>query len=99
MRSALVFLASLFIAGSLVLSGYVLKQRFQQGAKTRIAICQSENLLRKILNDEHEKKLRTALSFLQIHPNGIPGISRDLILQGISNEREIVAQTQAKVCT
>ena len=38
MRASLIYLAALFVAASLILSGWALKQRFDQSAKTRIAM-------------------------------------------------------------
>lgn len=94
----LAFLALLSMSAALVVSGLALKQRFEQGAKTRMAICRSENTLRKILHDEHETKLKRQQQFLRAHPNGIPGIPGDLIRQGIADERVIVRDTRPVLC-
>ena len=78
--------------------GYTLYDRFSTGAHTRVAICHRINSVKKILRDEHEKKLERSEAFLAEHPNGIPGISRELILQGIEDEKTIIAAVQPDRC-
>lgn len=98
MRTTLVLLACLIVIASMGASGLALKDRFDQGTKSRIAICESENTLRQVLHDEHLKKLANQEAFLKEHPNGIPGIPAELIERAIADEREIVAKTRPRTC-
>jgi hypothetical protein len=90
--------AVLLMSVALVFSGYALRDRFQRGKQTRIAICQSENVLRKILHEEHKKRLRASIKFLKDHPHGTPDFSVPLIRRAIADEREIVAETAPTRC-
>ena len=92
-------IASVCVLVSFTLSGYALYDRFQQGNHTRLAICQSENVIRKVLHDEHEQKLRRTQAYLKTHPRGTRDIPLSLILQSIADERAIVASVKPKTCT
>ena len=94
----LAFLALLLMSVALVASGFALKERFDQGRQTRTAICRSENVLRKILHDEHLRKMQSQIDFLRTHPRGIPGIPRQLIVKAIADERRIAVQTEPNSC-
>jgi hypothetical protein len=94
----IVLVALLLVSAALVISGLALKERFQAGAKTRIAICESENTLRAILHKEHAKKLTNATKYLDAHPNGTKDIPLYLIQNSIRDEQEIVSETIPKSC-
>ena len=96
----LAFLALLLMSAALVASGFALKERFQQGKQTRIAICQSENAVRKVIYDEHVQKIHNLRVYLRKHPNGAPaiGVTRRDVLDSITEERRIVSSVAPRTC-
>lgn len=78
--------------------GFTLYDRFHTGARTRISICQEINTVKKILRDEHEKKLLRAEKFLHDNPNGSGGITVTLILESIQDEKTVIAAVQPERC-
>ena len=94
-RTFALFALVIFGFASLALTMY---DRFSTGAHTRVTICERINSVKKILRDEHEKRLERSEAFLRTHPNGIPGIPRSLILQGIQDEKTIIRAVQPDHC-
>ena len=94
-RTTALFLLVIFAFASLGLTMY---DRFNTGQHTRVTICQRINAVKRILRDEHEKRLERERSFLKAHPDGIPGISRELILQGIQDEKTIIRAVKPDRC-
>jgi len=86
--------------GAIAISGYALKERFQQGKQTRIAICQSENAVRKVIYDEHVQKIHNLRVYLRKHPNGAPaiGVTRRDVLDSITEERRIISSVAPRTC-
>lgn len=85
---------------SLALAGAALVQRFNQGEQTRRAICKGQNQVRKVLRDEHAKKLQEDRAYLAKHPNGAPaiGVSRGDLLKAIREEQNIVRRVSPLRC-
>jgi len=96
----LTLLAVLLMSVALAGSGYALKERFQQGKQTRVAICQSENAVRKVIYDEHTQRVRNLRAYLRKHPNGAPaiGVTRRDVLDSITEERRIISSVAPRTC-
>lgn len=98
MTRFIVFLSALIVLVSSVAVGYSFISRFNQGDKNRIQICRSENTIRKVLRDEHEKSLIRSQAYLKSHPRGSKDIPLKLIKEGIADERYVVSQVQPLDC-
>lgn len=86
------------IAASFGAAGFALYDRFTSGARTRVALCENQNVIKKILHDEHQKKLERAQAFKKKHPHGAGIFTIELINQGIADEKKIVRETLAAKC-
>lgn len=53
---------------------------FSTGQSNKVVLC--------ALKAEHERDIRNSLKFLEENPEGIPGISADLIARGIADDRQ-----------
>lgn len=111
MFRVVILLSAAVVLLSSVLVGLLFIDRFNQGNRNRMEICESENVIRGVLLREHTKKLAHAITqrdrtqrFID-EGRSIPGVTHQEFLQALADrkqdvrdERAIVSQVQLRDC-
>lgn len=67
-----------------------LQARVHAGREYRLKSCGDIEEVKTVLRDTIEENIATSKQYLKDHPNGAPGIPRDLIVEGIVKSQRTV---------
>lgn len=77
-------------AAALLGAGYLLAQKTSDNTTTKVALC--------ALRDDVQQRVTSSETFLTAHPNGIAGISRADIVDGIRNQKRTIQALSVLQC-